>query len=71
MLVDNELFLNFQKQIDYVYFTGDIIAHKNWETSRESNLDTIQEFYALLYQYFGNITVFPILGNHEAHPCNL
>lgn len=60
-----------QKQIDYVYFTGDIIAHKNWETSRKSNLETIEEFYALLYQYFGNITVYPILGNHEAHPCNL
>ncbi|XP_044758085.1 sphingomyelin phosphodiesterase-like [Coccinella septempunctata] len=60
-----------QKKIDYVYFTGDIIAHKNWETTKESNLETIQEFYALLLQHFGNITVFPILGNHEAHPCNL
>ncbi|KAL3276751.1 hypothetical protein HHI36_012121 [Cryptolaemus montrouzieri] len=60
-----------QNKIDYVYFTGDIIAHKNWETSKQTNMETIEEFYDLLFTYLGNLTVYPILGNHEAHPCNL
>ncbi|KAK9884420.1 hypothetical protein WA026_007267 [Henosepilachna vigintioctopunctata] len=60
-----------QRDIDYIYFTGDIIAHNDWETSKMSNLKTIKEFYDYIFQHFPNISVYPILGNHEAYPCNL
>ncbi|CAH1974692.1 unnamed protein product [Acanthoscelides obtectus] len=54
--------------LDAVYFTGDIISHKSWSTSKASNIADIKGFYKALYDTFKGKGVFPILGNHEGHP---
>lgn len=61
---------NVEKNLDFVYFTGDIVSHKGWETSKISNLGTIRKFYDLLNKNFANVSIYPILGNHEPHPTN-
>lgn len=59
------------QQIDYVYFTGDIVDHFTWETTKNGNLEVMKKFHALLRNEFDGIPVFPIIGNHEAHPGNV
>ncbi|KAJ8966530.1 hypothetical protein NQ317_007176 [Molorchus minor] len=56
------------KDIEYVYYTGDIISHKSWTTSKEENTKTIKYIYGRFADVFQNKTVYPILGNHEPHP---
>lgn len=64
--------LNFNPQnISYVYFTGDIVDHGVWETSFKGNIESINKTYSQIYETFRNIPVYPIMGNHEAHPVNL
>ncbi|XP_076651995.1 sphingomyelin phosphodiesterase 1 [Halictus rubicundus] len=58
------------RDINYVYFTGDVIDHGVWETSREGNTKSLVKIYKKIYETFGNIPVYPILGNHEPHPLN-
>lgn len=59
------------EKFDYIYFTGDIIYHKLWATSKTMNLRDIYHFWRMFKDAFGPTKVFPILGNHEVHPCNL
>ncbi|CAH1968580.1 unnamed protein product [Acanthoscelides obtectus] len=54
---------------DYVYMTGDLVSHRVWETSIEGNTETITRTYDLLLQNY-HVPIFPVLGNHEAHPVN-
>ncbi|KAK5650745.1 hypothetical protein RI129_001774 [Pyrocoelia pectoralis] len=56
------------KKVDWVYFTGDIISHQVWNTSKESNQLYITKVLEKLQNTFGTTPVYPILGNHEAHP---
>ncbi|XP_059469122.1 sphingomyelin phosphodiesterase-like [Neocloeon triangulifer] len=56
--------------IAYVIFTGDIIDHGVWATSTQSNIDLITYVYNALKARF-TVPVFPIFGNHEAHPMNV
>ncbi|XP_056647785.1 sphingomyelin phosphodiesterase-like [Diorhabda sublineata] len=60
-----------KKDLDYVYFTGDLVSHRVWETSRESNTATIKKIVQLFKSTFNDIPVYPVLGNHEAHPVNV
>ncbi|XP_031848043.1 sphingomyelin phosphodiesterase 1 [Nomia melanderi] len=57
--------------INYVYFTGDVIDHGVWETSKEGNIRSLEQIYNKIYEIFGKVPVFPVLGNHEPHPLNL
>lgn len=57
--------------IDAVYFTGDIIHHFTWNTTVESNEESMRQIFQLLKERFVDIPLYPILGNHEAHPSNL
>ena len=58
------------KDIDYIYFTGDIIDHGIWETSKEGNIESLKKIYNKIQAVFKNIPVYPIFGNHEPHPVN-
>lgn len=53
-----------------MYFTGDIIDHAVWATSRTYNEAAINRINSLLANVFTGIPVFPVLGNHEPHPVN-
>ncbi|XP_066145817.1 sphingomyelin phosphodiesterase-like [Euwallacea fornicatus] len=55
--------------LDYVYFTGDIISHRVWDTSREKNSEVIEKFLKKLKSGF-KVPVYPVLGNHETNPLN-
>lgn len=57
--------------VDYVYFTGDIVDHAVWATTISYNEAAISRINSLLSNIFPNTPVFPVLGNHEAHPVNL
>ncbi|KAB0799318.1 hypothetical protein PPYR_04006 [Photinus pyralis] len=59
------------QDLDLVYFTGDIIDHKIWKVSVEHNKETIRTVYKKLNETFGNVKVYPVLGNHEPHPVNM
>jgi len=57
------------QNISYVYFTGDIIDHGFWETTIEENVKSLNKTYFQIRETF-NVSVYPILGNHEPHPMN-
>ncbi|KAF7991317.1 hypothetical protein HCN44_002879 [Aphidius gifuensis] len=59
------------KDIDYVYFTGDIIDHGIWQTSRQGNTESLIKTFNKIIDTFNDTPVYPILGNHEPHPLNL
>lgn len=58
------------QDFDFVYYTGDIVSHRVWETSYESNNDSIRKIYSSFKDNF-DVPVFPVFGNHEPHPLNL
>ncbi|XP_008192876.2 sphingomyelin phosphodiesterase [Tribolium castaneum] len=58
------------QQVDYVYYTGDIIVHRTWETSIESNTEAITKLYSYFKDSY-DVPVYPIFGNHESHPLNV
>ncbi|KAJ8922712.1 hypothetical protein NQ315_007747 [Exocentrus adspersus] len=55
---------------DYVYYTGDFVAHRVWSTSVENNTRDIIAVTDQFKKYY-NVPVYPVLGNHEPHPVNL
>lgn len=57
--------------MDYVYFTGDIVDHAIWATSISHNRAAMSRIHKLLADIFQTVPVYPVLGNHEAHPVNL
>lgn len=54
------------KDIDWIYFTGDVVDHGIWETSVDDNIIIMEKVYQLLRETFPNTPLFPILGNHES-----
>ncbi|XP_015834710.2 sphingomyelin phosphodiesterase isoform X1 [Tribolium castaneum] len=54
-------------QFDYLYYTGDIISHRVWETSIKRNTKSLSKIYSYMKKKF-NVPVFPVLGNHEPYP---
>lgn len=55
---------------DFVYYTGDIISHRSWTTNKASNTFDIKAVMSGLQETFQSTPVYPVLGNHEAHPVN-
>ncbi|CAN7994787.1 unnamed protein product [Ixodes pacificus] len=59
------------QKIDYVIWTGDVVAHDIWNTSREKTLAMIDYTAMSLAEYMGpSVPVYPALGNHEGEPVN-
>ncbi|KAK9693931.1 Calcineurin-like phosphoesterase [Popillia japonica] len=56
--------------IDYVYYSGDVIHHRVWNTSIDANKRDFTLMYDEMYSVFGNTPVYGALGNHEPHPLN-
>ncbi|XP_012257111.2 sphingomyelin phosphodiesterase-like [Athalia rosae] len=59
-----------EQDISYIYYTGDIIDHGVWETTRATNIESISKSYHKLYETFGSVPIYPVLGNHEPNPMN-
>lgn len=58
-------------KIDAIYFTGDIIDHFTYDTSKEGNIESFKFMFDALEKAFPGVPIYPVLGNHEAHPANL
>ncbi|XP_067632958.1 sphingomyelin phosphodiesterase 1-like isoform X2 [Eurosta solidaginis] len=56
--------------IEYIYQTGDIVPHIKWATTKNGNVEMLTKINNLIAQKFGDIPVYPSIGNHEAHPSN-
>ncbi|KAK7063319.1 Sphingomyelin phosphodiesterase, partial [Halocaridina rubra] len=54
--------------LNYVIWTGDVVPHNMWSTSREFNLQVVKETNEMVQSFFPDIPVFPVMGNHEANP---
>ncbi|XP_022694615.1 sphingomyelin phosphodiesterase-like isoform X3 [Varroa jacobsoni] len=61
-----------EKQVkpDYIYWTGDIISHNVWQTTREGNLRQFNRTLDVLRMYVPDVKVIPVIGNHEGVPVN-
>ncbi|KRT82259.1 Calcineurin-like phosphoesterase, partial [Oryctes borbonicus] len=59
------------RDLDFVYYTGDIINHRGWGTSFSSNTEDMTLILDRLDAAFPNVPVYPALGNHEPHPLNV
>lgn len=57
----------FQKDIDFVYYTGDIMPHTSWKTTKEGNEEVIRNLFRKFNETF-KVPVYTVLGNHESHP---
>ncbi|XP_015119788.1 sphingomyelin phosphodiesterase isoform X2 [Diachasma alloeum] len=55
---------------DLIYFTGDVIDHGVWETSRSVNSRSLHKIFKKMKETFRDRPVYPIFGNHEPHPLN-
>ena len=53
-----------------VFFTGDLPPHDVWMQTKEKNLEEFDLAMDIIRRYFGNKTVYNILGNHEPSPIN-
>ncbi|XP_050300058.1 sphingomyelin phosphodiesterase B-like [Anthonomus grandis grandis] len=68
-LIDEMIRFANTLDIDFVYFTGDIISHRVWSTNEANNTYTIKKLLGKLKNGF-NVPVYPTLGNHEPSPLN-
>ncbi|CAG9841105.1 unnamed protein product [Diabrotica balteata] len=62
---------NTHKDLDYIYFTGDVVDHTIWNTTIESNTKVITYAFRALQEKFPTTPVFAVIGNHESHPANV
>jgi sphingomyelin phosphodiesterase len=59
-----------QQDLSYIIMTGDLPPHAIWDSSNEENTHIMKELNNFLRKKFPNITIYPTIGNHEAHPLN-
>lgn len=58
------------QQIDYIIWTGDLVPHNVWNTSRSGNLEALRYTVEALQKYLPGVPVYPALGNHEGNPAD-
>ena len=58
--------------VDFIIWTGDNAEHNNYNSSQEEVYYTTQTIKDTIEEAFGkNITVYPVVGNHEVYPNDL
>ncbi|XP_057370154.1 sphingomyelin phosphodiesterase-like [Daphnia carinata] len=56
--------------VAYIIWTGDLVPHDIWSTTREENMLIHESLLNLIKKYFPDTPIYPTLGNHDAHPAN-
>ena len=56
------------KDIDLIYWTGDLPPHDIWNQTKEGNLEVLRQTSQQLRTYFPDKMILPALGNHESVP---
>ena len=59
---------NMNLDLDFIFFTGDIVDHHFFSETPDRNLNTMKQFYDLMKYHFKDIKVYPCLGNHDTWP---
>jgi len=54
----------------YIIWTGDLVPHAVWTTTKEENVMINSRLLNLMKQYFPTTPLYATLGNHEASPVN-
>lgn len=55
---------------EYWLWTGDISPHDIWNISKAESANHVRLVTKMVRQYSNGLPVFPVIGNHEAHPVN-
>ena len=55
----------------YIIWTGDLVPHDMWSTTKEENIMISDRLLNLMKQYFPSTPLYPTLGNHESSPANV
>lgn len=55
---------------EYWLWTGDISPHDIWNITKEEALSHVRLVTKMIRDYSNGLPVFPVIGNHEAHPVN-
>lgn len=56
---------------DMIYYTGDTVNHRIWQSSVRSNTLAMTAVYDAFRTKFPEIPFFPVMGTHEPNPRNL
>lgn len=56
------------KDSAYIIWTGDLVPHNVWSTSKEDNIYIMERLMNLIQRYFPSTPLYATLGNHESHP---
>lgn len=58
-------------QYEYLIWTGDIVAHDIWNTTKDTIINGSRSLTSLINNHISNgKLVFPVIGNHEGLPVN-
>lgn len=55
---------------EYWLWTGDISPHDIWNISKSEAASHVRLVTKMIREYSNGLPVFPVIGNHEAHPVN-
>ena len=55
----------------FIMLTGDYVHHAMWATSVQENTRHNEAVSNMIEKYFKDTPVYPVVGNHEPHPCNM
>lgn len=55
---------------EYWLWTGDISPHDIWNISKNEAANDVRLVTQMVREYSNGLPVFPVIGNHEAHPVN-
>lgn len=51
--------------------SGDLVHHSVWNTNQSDNLAHYASVNPVLAELCNTTKVYPVIGNHEPHSCNL
>ncbi|KAH7946637.1 hypothetical protein HPB52_002219 [Rhipicephalus sanguineus] len=59
------------RQAEFAYWTGDLPPHDVWKITRAANFENFETTVTTIAKRLPGITVYPVVGNHEAVPPNM
>ncbi|XP_049272499.1 sphingomyelin phosphodiesterase [Rhipicephalus sanguineus] len=63
--------LLFFYEAEFAYWTGDLPPHDVWKITRAANFENFETTVTTIAKRLPGITVYPVVGNHEAVPPNM
>lgn len=67
---NNKNLITTMLQAEYWIWTGDISPHDIWNITKTEAANNVRLVSKMMRDYSNGLPVFPVIGNHEAHPVN-